>query len=326
MYSVSEDYVNAASSPSRKALVKVRFNGTTEVDAACIKKITITETLTANSNLSIGDACSNMAVLEMFMPKIPIDLDNSTFEVSVGLKTVEIPQGDTAEESIWEYCPMGKFYVTEVETEDNYKTVKITAYDAMSRMNVAYEPLSVTAFPASIRDVAEDIASKNNMSVVTDYFPEYRIGFMECTEREMVGYIAGLLGCNAAIDREGNLDFRWYKEKDFLLDSDIQYMNGFKHTATGEFKLEALISGTEEKVIDEGTGNAITFYNPYMTENILKSIYEELPVTKFLPCEVKYRCNPAIECGDIITVMDKDLTERKEAVMAQIIEIAGGRP
>lgn len=324
MYPVSEDYIKAVLSPSRKALLKIRFNGTTEIDAAQIKKITITETLAANSSLSMGDACSNMAVLEMFMPHEKIDFDNSTLEAWVAVTTEEGEEYPSEAESSREYCPLGKYYVTDVETDDNYKTVKITAYDAISRMDVDYEPGSNINFPACIEDVAMDIALKNNISLADIDFPQYTINFIACTQREMIGYIAGLMGCNATMDREGKLDFRWYKEKEFLLDSDVQYMNGFKHTATSKFQLGGIVSGTEENPISEGSGEGITFYNPHMTEEVLEEIYDNLSVKEFLPCEVKYRCNPAIECGDIVTVTDKDMEEKKVAVMAQTMEIGGG--
>ncbi len=324
MYPVSEDYIKAVLSPSRKALLKIRFNGTTEIDAAQIKKITITETLAANSRLSMGDACSNMAVLEMFMPHEKIDFDNSTLEAWVAVTTEEGEEYPSEAESSREYCPLGKYYVTDVETDDNYKTVKITAYDAISRMDVDYEPGSNINFPAYIEDIAMDIALKNNISLADMDFPQYTINFIACTQREMIGYIAGLMGCNATMDREGKLDFRWYKEKEFLLGSNVQYMNGFKHTATSKFQLGGIVSGTEENPISEGSGEGITFYNPHMTEEVLEEIYDNLSVKEFLPCEVKYRCNPAIECGDIVTVTDKDMEEKKVAVMAQTMEIGGG--
>ena len=50
MYNVSELFNNAAFSKSRKVLLKVIFNGLPyEIDGEFLKKITIDETLTANS-------------------------------------------------------------------------------------------------------------------------------------------------------------------------------------------------------------------------------------------------------------------------------------
>ena len=185
MYNVSELFNNAAFSKSRKVLLKVIFNGLPyEIDGEFLKKITIDETLTANSNLSMGDACANKAVIEMYMPKQDIAFSDGYFQVYAGLET-----GKTRE-----YCPMGKYYVSDVETSDNYKTVTITGYDIFNKMDVPYEPKNGLGESATVAQIIEDIALQNGgLEIAETIFPDMTVNIVNCTQREMIGYIACLM-------------------------------------------------------------------------------------------------------------------------------------
>ena len=316
MYNVSELFNNAAFSKSRKVLLKVIFNGLPyEIDGEFLKKITIDETLTANSNLSMGDACANKAVIEMYMPKQDIAFSDGYFQVYAGLET-----GKTRE-----YCPMGKYYVSDVETSDNYKTVTITGYDIFNKMDVPYEPKNGLGESATVAQIIEDIALQNGgLEIAETIFPDMNVNIVNCTQREMIGYIAGLMGSNANINREGKLEFKWYEKQKFSITPDVQYMDGFKHTSQEIFVLGSLRSGIEETVYEAGSGQGISFYNPFINQEILNEIYERTGQQSFVPCEIRYRGNPAVECGDIITAIDKDGEENDVAVMTQTIELSGG--
>lgn len=316
MYPVSALFNSSIFSGSRKVLLKVRFNGSTEeIDGEFLRKITIDETLTANGSLSMGEACSNKAVIEMYMPSENIAFAGGYFEVFAGLEMGKVK----------EYCPMGKYYVSDVETVDNYKTVTVTGYDIFSKMEVPYEPKNGVGESALVSQIIEDIALQNGgLQVAETKFPEMEVNVVECTQKEMIGYIAGLMGANANIDREGRLEFKWYGKQPVSIGPDVQYMDGFKHTSQGIFVISSLRSGVEELVYEAGSGQGISFYNPFISQEILDEIYEKVRGQSFVPCEIRYRGNPALECGDIVNVVDKDGSTDEIAIMTQTIELSGG--
>lgn len=291
MYVVSDEFNQAANAMSRLVSVRATFNGTQVIDGAYIKNISINERIIAKDYLSMGETCSNKLDLEMFMPTEAIPLNNANIIVEIGLNG--------------EYCPMGKFYVADYESNDGYKTVKITAYDYFSKLTDKWE--SNLTFPASISDVLSELSIE---LAITEY-PDIYVEYIDCTVRELIGYIAGLLGCNARFDRQGKLAFKWF-EGNYPIDSSVVYMNGLTETAEENFVIGSLASGTKELPLTVGSGKGITFENPFMTQEILDGIYSKVLGQTIKPCRLKYRCNPAMEVGDIcndnIFIMSQEIS------------------
>jgi hypothetical protein len=87
-----------------------------------------------------------------------------------------------------------------------------------------------------------------------------------------------------------------------LLDTTRIERNGFTLTARDTCKIYALVSGTDDNPIESGTGRAISFYNPIMTQEVLDSIVaSKLPI-EYTSAEMSYRGCPTWEIGDIIRV------------------------
>ncbi len=291
MYVVSDEFNQAANAMSRLVSVRATFNGTHVIDGAYIKNISINERIIAKDYLSMGETCSNKLDLEMFMPVEAIPLNNASIFIEVGLNG--------------EYCPMGKFYVAEHESNDGYKTVKLTAYDYFSKLTDKWE--SALTFPASVGDVLSELP----VELATTEYPNINVEYIDCTVKELIGYIAGLLGCNARFDRQGKLAFKWF-DGNYAIDESVVYMNGLTEMAEENFVIGSLTSGTKELPLTVGSGKGITFENPFMTQEILDGIYSKVLGQTIKPCELKYRCNPAIEVGDIcndnIFIMSQEIS------------------
>ena len=77
--------------------------------------------------------------------------------------------------------------------------------------------------------------------------------------------------------------------------------------------------------IQIGAGYGISFVNPliYNTE-LLQPIYDYYNGFSYLPCSVKYRGNPALDSGDIITVEDKSGDPVNVFISSQVFKISGG--
>ena len=137
--------------------------------------------------------------------------------------------------------------------------------------------------------------------------PSYEIsGYPENTTcKQFLGYMLGLMGKNGMISPDDKLVAYWYTDSDFNIDYDIQYMNGFNRTTDEDITINSLTSGSEDNVLVSGSGFGITFENPYMTQDILDDICENICPFTYTPCNVSWRGNPALQISDIVKVEDK---------------------
>ena len=133
MYSVSEDFLNQIQSDNREFSVKLTFNSSTELTGTTIQNIAVDEIVNSADVLTLGCACSNKIVVKFIDAPTDIDYEHSFFTVTVGLKLGEMP-------TVYEEVPLGKFYVTDAETSNDFKNLTITAYDGFSQMVGNYIP------------------------------------------------------------------------------------------------------------------------------------------------------------------------------------------
>jgi hypothetical protein len=366
MYFVSDAFSAAAEARTREILVKATFNGTTELTGANIIDLTISEAVNTSDGLSMGATIAKKLTMRIKMPNTPLPLSGGVVEPYVGFNGVD------------GYCPMGKYYITEVTTSDDYATVSISGYDAFSKTEEAYAP--TITLPASIPDVLADIAAQCGFEIdpgadlnvtvqgsegfrvgdtgtllvnasinadgvlVLGFVPsltdrgvltpsnagsEYttldvKIGMYDLTCRQYIGYIAGLLGKNAKFTRDGLLTFTWYQDYGRSIPRDAQYMNGFTRLTSDDFNVRSITSGTSDNVIVAGSGVGISFENPWMTQEILDSIFSKIKQTSYTPAQIKWRGNPMIEAGDIVVADDKNGVSHAIYVMEQTLKIGGG--
>ena len=107
-----------------------------------------------------------------------------------------------------EMIPMGIYKIMQEPTEDD-GIISFKAYDRMRLLDKLYEP--TVAIPNGFKNVVDDIAKQCGVTVNFSYtggsVRNYIKGY---TCREMIGYIASMLGMFAYFDRQGVLNFGWY--------------------------------------------------------------------------------------------------------------------
>lgn len=107
-----------------------------------------------------------------------------------------------------EMIPMGIYKIMQEPTEDD-GIISFKAYDRMRLLDKLYEPTVV--IPNGFKNVVDDIAKQCGVTVNFSYtggtVRNYIKGY---TCREMIGYIASMLGAFAYFDRQGVLNFGWY--------------------------------------------------------------------------------------------------------------------
>lgn len=314
MYTVSDDFHAACAAERRRIAVKAFVNSGVWIDGSSISSIDFAESVGTSDGATIGGTYAAEMTVKLYVNNEILPLANARIEPYVGVFVNDEP----------EYVPLGCFFAREVSSRDEYRTAELVCYDRMLGLEESYRP--AISFPALPAAVMADIADQYGFEMADDYdYPQVEIGAVECTARQMVGYIAGLLGCNARFNRDGRLEFIWYADCDAVqITRDVQWSGALEQDGTEEFIIGAITTGTSENTISIGSGNVITFENPCITEEIAQDIYDRIYGTGYTPASVKWRGDPAVTAGDILAVETKSGEYVTMWVMEQCFRITGG--
>lgn len=314
MYSVTDAFNSACAAPGREITSKILFNGTTELAASEVQEISITEQFGSSDGVTIGAAFSSQCKVVIYKQTPALPLSGGNFTPYAGIMVDGAAQ----------FSPKGKFYIPSdgvEKTGDLWLT--ITGYDRMAGLTAEYVP--TIPFPATPTQMLADVCTQAHVTAPSVTMPDIQIAApYSGSLRQQLGWLAGLIGCNAKFDATGNLVFCWYADNGLTLGWDVQYMDGLELTADGAFTINSLLTGTEENPISVGTGLGITSTNPYMTAEQAAVVLAQISGKSLMPCKLKWRGNPAVEAGDSVTVTGRDGKALTVYVMEQRMTIKGG--
>lgn len=326
MYLTSDLFKQIIKSDNRAFTLRVTFNSSTELTSTTIQNVTLDEIINSSESLTMGCACSNKITLNLMNAPTDIDYENSTMKVEVGLLIESRP-------ITYEYVPLGVFYNPTPESNNNFKNLKLTAFDGFSKITGNYDATvsSTTTLQALYDDIKGQLYSKFGVVLKSRVCPNYTITNFPYIENityiQAIGYLAGCLGGMARFDRLGELEIVWYEDFGEQIDLTMQFMNGFVRKTKNELVVTSISTGTNENPIVLGygvNGTNINFENPYITSAIAKDVFNKVQNLVYAPSQVKWRGNPAIQAGDIISVLDKDGAEHTVLVMNHSLKIGGG--
>lgn len=314
MHTVTDAFNAACSAPGREITSKVNFNGKTDLPASEIQEIVVTEQFGSSDGVTIGAAFSSQCKVVIYKQTPALPLSGGNFTPYAGIMVDGAAQ----------FVPKGKFYIPSdgvEKTGDLWLT--ITGYDRMAGLTAEYVP--TVPFPATPTQMLVDVCTQAHVTAPSVTMPDIQIATpYSGSLRQQLGWLAGLIGCNAKFDATGNLVFCWYADNGLTLGWDVQYMDGLELTADGAFTINSLLTGTEENPISVGTGLGITSTNPYMTAEQATVVLAQISGKSLMPCKLKWRGNPAVEAGDSVTVTGRDGKALTVYVMEQRMTIKGG--
>jgi len=313
MHTVTDAFNAACSAPGREITSKVNFNGTTDLPASEIQEIVVTEQFGSSDGVTIGAAFSSSCKVT-FYKQDNLPLNGAYFIPSVGIMV-----GGEAQ-----YVQKGKYYIPSDGVEDSGKLwVTVTGYDRMAGLTEDYMP--TITFPATPAQVLADVCKQAGVTPPAVTMPSIQIAAPYTgTLRQQLGWLAGLIGCNAKFDATGNLVFCWYADGGLTIDRDTQYMDGLTLTTDDAFTIHSLLTGTDSNPISVGAGKGITAINPYMTAEVAETVFAKINGKTMWPCTVKWRGNPAVEAGDIVSVIGGSGENLTTYVMELKTQIKGG--
>lgn len=277
------------------------------------------------SGLVMGCCCAACADAEFYNPDKTFVYEGKTLFVECGIQL---------EDGSFYYIPLGYYKTEKPESDDDYYTVKIKCYDAVNAMTGKWQ--SSLSFPsATAYDILFEAASKYGVGIVISssimrtklrnrYVTAEEAAILgQYTDREVIGILAGLVGCNARINTVGKLAIGWYSGS-VSIPAELQWQNGFKKTQEAVFTISSVTSGSDDNVFTAGTGSGISFVNPIITEDEITAIYGEISDYEFQPCECEWRGNPCVEVGDKAVVTDRKGKTYSVYIAAQELDLTGG--
>lgn len=152
------------------------------------------------------------------------------------------------------WLPFGVFYVDKADSKDEYRSVSITAFDGMaliehidsnySQSDLRNEPTA----PEAIQAIATTIGVETDIPAGLPNYSEHivRTAYAKSSYREMLGFFAGFMGCNACFDRSGKLCVKPYQTADYKIDRVQQYLNGFTKNTDDEITISSVSCKTSE--------------------------------------------------------------------------------
>lgn len=326
MYKVSEALANTLAGNSRCMRAKL-VCGSEVIDSG-IQSIKLVQQANAdNETVSIGGAVSAYAEISIYKPLRLVTRKEYTLYIGAVLPD------DTVE-----YCKMGLFTPKKPQEDDGLLTFK--AYDRMvSRLWKAYYP-TVSKYPADGKEILANISKQCGIAIAnlsslpdgitvgwgTAYNEDGSVmkvpPFTACTIREALSYLAQMYGAFATINRNGEIEFRWYEATSY----EVPANRSFDDIVCAEqvYKLQGISCTVNDKTIRAGTVSSIQIENSYMTQSILNSVYKKIGGFLFLPTTFSFLGDPRLDLGDIITVYRRDGTAIKVPVMSITFDFDGG--
>lgn len=352
MLQVSNDFNQALKADNRRFETRIKINGKlyTKKD---INSWTYTGGSISGETFQIGSTFSNSIKIEFCSIIEDIkELDEITLEIGVATYDADyhyenIPPEKVGEArvgyaklihykpTVYEYVPMGTFYVTKSDPDRNGKKTTVEARDSFVFLENLY--VSELSYPAKIRDVALEIANKSgsvinetNFSMISSSMIAKPIGY---TYRQAIGLIAQFQAGYVRFNRLNQLEVMQLVDPEFsispaeyfqrgLVKNELMYQIGGISCTISVQKA----SGTEQVILKSGsnTGPQIVLENKVMTQDLLDSIYQKIKNINFYPFSLKWRGNPALETGDWLMLTDRDGIEFKTPNLSYTLNFKGG--
>lgn len=237
---------------------------------------------------------------------------------------------------IFEYVPMGLFYLFDWKNDEGNLTTTFTALDVI-RLLDDYEMENLTPDPKNLYVLAEEVMATAG---ITDYEIDSSLQdistqavFRKMTTRALLQQIC-IAGCAVPYtDRKGKLIIKRLTDNEPIdnITFDISYLEP-------QIKLDRLISAVEVNIYDNGTindtfklsngpkGEVYKVDNPLINDvTTAHTVAEWILATlnKRAIYEVDWRQNPALDLGDVVTVENAYDTDVPAKIYKQEIEYQG---
>ena len=307
MYVVSDEFKSAIQSTSRLMSCKAYLNGA-ELTVDTILKMDIEDNINNGDYFTIGEVPSRSLTIEMIGVQGLVEGDE--IKPYYG---VEVSPGK------FEYVPCGVFYVDSLTI--NKDKISATCYDKMLSLEEEYTPN--IAIPVTLTEIMNDICQQKGIEFEGE-LPNITLSksIKGYSYREMIGFIASFCGGNAKFNRLGKLVIQQYAQTGKIVNPDV--CASFEHKDVYTVSAIACKFGDVANTRGDSSANCVNFTNPYVDDSNIDSIFNLLNGLTFTAANFKYKGDPSVDSGDLITINDVKGNSHVVLVSTQDFKFSGG--
>lgn len=269
----------------------------------------ITRSCCGNNEIELGSVYASEMKITLFL-----DVDRYSMEDAV----VELFYSLTLPDDTTETIPMGIFEVSEANR--HIKTLELVGYDYMLRFDKSVSSDMTSGYPFDFLSLAcekckvelahtkEEVeAMPNGMELLG----VYQDGNME-TYRDMIFYVAQVLGCVCQINREGKLELKSYgSEAVVTMDAKHRFSSSYSDFVTrytAVYSTNEIEAVSEYYCLDPDDGLTMNLgINPMLQyglagtrETVITNILNAISVICYVPFDSDMIGNPALEPMDVV--------------------------
>lgn len=326
MYAVSDEYKSAIGSTERAFRARITVGGKV-YEQDVISNIVYNSALTLSEDFEIGTAIMATVKIELLDTNYLITESFEDKEAKVEV-AVKLPS------SAYEYVPLGLFNLESSVRND--KKLNLSGGDRMHKFEKDY--ISTLVYPATLLQIAQDVCSVAGVELLNTSFVNsaYTLSTQpvldKVTCRKAIAQIAELAGGYAKITREGKLEIFntavslknvvYYASADgfiteaFDLIAD-EIITGIIEVNRSNYvnlsNKDLLLASIDKVIVRVGAEEAVSGTGAntyYIVDNIfcqnpvtvIAALYTALSELSYMPFTAKWRGNPALDCGDMITI------------------------
>lgn len=294
----------------------------------------ITAQCCGSTELEIGTVYAAEMGITLFSQIDRYTLEDAKVELSCHFR---LPDGN------FEEIPMGIFEVSEANR--HLKTLELKAYDYMLRFEksfngfetvgnaYAFLELCCGACDVELAHTKEEIEAMPNGAEILSVYPENDIE----TYRDVLYFVAQVLGGFFCINREGHLELRKYgtdsvtevKGKHRFSSSFSDFIT--KYTAVSSTNLRTqtaeyyALENDDGLTMNLGVNPLLQFGLEETRRTLCENILADLSVISYVPFDSSTIGNPALDLGDVLTFSGGQTDGRQTACITSIEHRIGGR-
>lgn len=261
----------------------------------------------ADDNITFGNAPCQSVTFSIHNPEI--NLEN---------EELFIQQGLYLEDGTLENIDLGYFTVQKPISDG--EVTQYVCYDRMVKFEKIFYIPGDYPTTYSVNGILYEIEHATGIKI--NSFPssvDYRLAKTMFngiyTMREMLGYLAGIIGRDAIVSRAGEVEFKWYTSVDgYTLDGSRIYQGATNIETEYDMYIEKIVCsaqtyGKTPRELTVGTGNRIVYVsNPFMQSFMLTAIYERIKNFRYRGITAEFLGDFRLDLGDVINVTKGDET------------------
>lgn len=290
------------------------------------------EQCVAGEDIEIGNVyASELGLSLVSPPEDPYSLDGARIIINFGLNV----EPDPKEDPIWEYVPLGYFYVTEIERK--HAAVSIKALDGMILFDVDLSSVLTSGTPFQIissccSKVAVVLAnSSGEFNAFANGATSFTLPADNKVEtcRDLVMWVCQVTGTFARMNRAGQLEI-----VPIAAGSSIKTISKAERFTSDVSDLVVKVTKVAMKVGEaeytQGTDGMTMALeeNPLLADKgeaainvVLANILAQVTEAEYTPCAVDFVGDPALQAGDVVVIDDAGIlnTETETFFLAPIM-------